>query len=174
MSTTETSFLGLLFSGTLALLAGMLLTRLQWRPDIPPYSWQTRFLDVTLHPHRYVKDAPLRAIRSLTVVGALLLACAAGLVAYEVVRVTSHGYGGAKAVADFDRAIALKPDFRYAYINRANARLLRHPGLALDDFHRVGMYPERQVGMLGGAVLAVVAGIVLVRRVRVRRGRDSV
>ena len=86
----------------------------------------------------------------------------------------SHGYGGAKAVADFDRAIALKPDFRYAYINRANARLSRHPWLALDDFHRAGMYPERQVAMLGGAILAVVAGIALVRRVRIRRGRDSV
>ena len=88
MSTTETSFLGLLFSGTLALLAGMFLTRLHWRPDIPPYGRQTRFLDVTLHPDRYVKDAPLGAIRGLTVVGALLLACAAGLVAYEVLRVT--------------------------------------------------------------------------------------
>ena len=85
----------------------------------------------------------------------------------------AHGYGGAKAVADFDRAIALKPDFRYAYINRANARLLRHPWLALDDFHRAGMYPERQVAMLGGAILAVGAGIALVRRIRVRRGSDS-
>ena len=86
----------------------------------------------------------------------------------------AHGYGRAKAVADFDRAIALKPDFRYAYINRANARLLRHPWLVLDDFHRAGMYPERRVAMLGGAILAAVAGITLVRRVRVRRGRDSV
>jgi hypothetical protein len=46
---------------------------------------------------------------------------------------------------DFDRAIELKPDFRYAYINRANARLLRHPLLALQDFHRAGMRPERTV-----------------------------
>jgi cytochrome c-type biogenesis protein CcmH/NrfG len=81
----------------------------------------------------------------------------------------AHGYGGAKAVADFDRAIALKPDFRYAYINRANARLLRHPWLALDDFHRAGMYPDSQVARLGGAILALVASIVLVRRTRVRR-----
>ena len=80
----------------------------------------------------------------------------------------AHGYERAKAVADFDRAIGLKPDFRYAYINRANARLLRHPWLALDDFHRAGMYPERQVAMLGGAILAAVAGIALVRRVRGR------
>ena len=87
MSTTETSFLGLLFSGTLALLAGMFLTRLHWRPDIPPYGRQTRFLDVTLHPERYVKDAPLRTIRSLTVAGALLLAAAVSVVVYEILRV---------------------------------------------------------------------------------------
>jgi hypothetical protein len=88
MSTTETGFLGLLFSGILTLLAGLLLTRFHWHPDIPPYGRQTRFLDVALHPDRYVKDAPLLAIRSLTVVGALLLACAAGLIVYEVLQVT--------------------------------------------------------------------------------------
>jgi hypothetical protein len=88
MSTTEAGFLGLLASGIPSLLAGLLLTRLHWRPDIPPYSRQTRFLDVTLHPERYVKDAPLRAIRGLTAIGVLLLVCAAGVVAYEVLRVT--------------------------------------------------------------------------------------
>jgi hypothetical protein len=88
MSTTEAGFLGLLFLGILALLAGMMLTRLHWRPDIPPYGRQTRFLDVALHPERYAKDAPRRAIQSLTVVGAFLLVCAVGLVAYEVLRVT--------------------------------------------------------------------------------------
>jgi tetratricopeptide (TPR) repeat protein len=82
------------------------------------------------------------------------------------------GYGWARAVADFDRAIALKPDFRYAYINRANARLVRHPWLALDDFHRAGMYPERKAAVLGGAIL-VVAGIVMVRRTRIAKTRGS-
>jgi tetratricopeptide (TPR) repeat protein len=81
----------------------------------------------------------------------------------------SHGYGSAKAVADFDRAIALKPDFRYAYINRANARLFSHPRLALTDFHQAGMYPERQVAMLIAALLALVASITVVRRLRTRR-----
>jgi hypothetical protein len=46
--------------------------------------------------------------------------------------------------------------------------------LALGDFHRAGMYPERQVAMLGGAILAVVAGIVMIRRARVRRIGGSV
>jgi tetratricopeptide (TPR) repeat protein len=81
----------------------------------------------------------------------------------------AHGYGAAKSVPDFDRAIALKPDFRYAYINRANARLTSHPWLALQDFHRAGMYPERTVAILGGAVLIMIVGIVWIRR-KSRRG----
>jgi TPR repeat len=76
----------------------------------------------------------------------------------------AHGYGAAKSVPDFDRAIALKPDFRYAYINRANARLASHPWLALQDFHRAGMYPERTVAILGGAVLTMIVGVVWIRR----------
>jgi tetratricopeptide (TPR) repeat protein len=85
----------------------------------------------------------------------------------------SHGYGAAKSVPDFDRAIALQPDFRYAYINRANARLSSHPWLALQDFHRAGMYPERTVAMLGGAILLTVAGLVVARRLRIRGARRS-
>jgi lipoprotein NlpI len=71
----------------------------------------------------------------------------------------SHGYGTAKSVPDFDRAIELKPDFRYAYINRANARLASHPWLALQDFHRAGMYPECTVAKFGGAILVMIVAI---------------
>ena len=81
----------------------------------------------------------------------------------------AHGYGAAKSVPDFDRAIALNPDFRYAYINRANARLASHPWRALQDFHRAGMYPERTLAKLGGAVLAMIVGIAWIRRRRMRR-----
>jgi hypothetical protein len=80
----EAVFLSLLFSGLLALLTGLLLARFHWRPDIAPYGRQTRALDVALHPERYVKDAPLGLIRSLTLIGMLLLASAAGVVAYEI------------------------------------------------------------------------------------------
>jgi hypothetical protein len=83
MSTTEAGFLGLLFPGIVTFLAGLWLTRRHWRPDIPPYS-RAPFLDVALHPDRFVRDAPLHAIRGLTVVGAVLLACAAGLAVYHV------------------------------------------------------------------------------------------
>jgi hypothetical protein len=84
MITTEDAFLILLFPGILALLAGVGLTRFYWRPDIPPYGRRTRFLDVTLHPEKYAKDAPLNVIRSLNLVGAILLAGAACVSAYEI------------------------------------------------------------------------------------------
>lgn len=83
---TETAFLGLLLSGLTALLAGVGLTRLYWRPDIPAYGRRTRSLHVMLHPERYVRHAPLRAIRALNVAGSLLLAGAAGIVAYDILR----------------------------------------------------------------------------------------
>ena len=80
------------------------------------------------------------------------------------------GYGAAKSVPDFDRAIELKPDFRYAYINRANARGLRHPWLALQDFHRVGMHPERTIAILASVffTFALVFVFLVLRRTRVR------
>ncbi len=87
MSATEVVFLTLLFAGVFALLAGVMLTRLHWRPDIPPYGLGPHFLDVTRHPQNYVKDAPLHAIRSLNLGGALLLAGAGGVVVYEILRV---------------------------------------------------------------------------------------
>jgi TPR repeat len=86
----------------------------------------------------------------------------------------SGGYGAAKSVPDFDRAIELKPDFRYAYINRANARLFSHPWLALQDFHRVGMHPERTVAILAsGLLVAVAVTFLLLRRRRIRGPRAS-
>jgi hypothetical protein len=67
-------------------LAGLLLTRIRWRPDLPPYGRRTRLLDVALHPEVYAKDAPLRLIRCLNASGAILLAAAVIIVAYEVLR----------------------------------------------------------------------------------------
>jgi tetratricopeptide (TPR) repeat protein len=85
------------------------------------------------------------------------------------------GGDAARGISDFDRALELNPTFRNAYINRGNARLrLLRVGPALDDFHRAGMYPERTVAMLGGAILLAVAGIVVVRRTRGRGAGRSV
>jgi hypothetical protein len=83
---SEAAFLSLLFSGISALVAGVGLTRLHWRSDIPPYDRRTRSLQVMLHPERYVKDAPLRVIRSLNVAGSLLIAGAAAIVASDLLR----------------------------------------------------------------------------------------
>src|SRR4029453_7260940 len=83
---TQPVFFGLLFSGILLLLASLMLTRTHWRRDIAPYGRHTRLLHVTMHPEEYTMDAPLRAIRVLSVAGALLLASAAGVLAYELVR----------------------------------------------------------------------------------------
>lgn len=67
-----------------------------------------------------------------------------------------------RGIPDFDRALELSPTFRNAYVNRGNARLrLWRVGPALDDFHRAGMYPERAVAMLAGAILLAVAGALL-------------
>lgn len=80
------------------------------------------------------------------------------------------GFGLARSVPDFDRAIELEPDFRYAYINRANARLFSHPWLALQDFHRAGVYPERTVAIAAGVLIVAVAMVRGFRRnVRVAR-----
>jgi hypothetical protein len=83
---TEAAFLSLLFTGIAALVAGVGLTRLHWRPDTPPYGRRTPSLQVMLHPERYTKDAPLRAIRTLNVAGGLLLAGAACITGYEILR----------------------------------------------------------------------------------------
>ena len=87
MSVTELVFFTLLLLGLSALLAGVLLTRLHWRADIPPYGLGTRSLDVTLHPEKYVSDAPIGVIRILNLVGALLLASAGVVVTFEILRV---------------------------------------------------------------------------------------
>lgn len=85
------------------------------------------------------------------------------------------GGHSAKAIPEFDRALELNPNFRNAYVNRGNARLrLLQVRAALDDFHRAGMYPERSVAMLGGAVLLAVSGIAIARRARLRRRGGSV
>jgi hypothetical protein len=86
MNFVEAAFLGFLVSGILVLVLSLMLMRTHWRPDIPPYGKATRLLDITLHPEDYTEDAPLRAIRVLSFVGALLLASAVALLVRELVR----------------------------------------------------------------------------------------
>lgn len=89
MNLTEAAFLILLFLGIVTLLGGLLWARQNWRIDVPPYGRQTRAIDVILHPERYAKEESLRAIRTMNVTGGLLLASAAAIVGYELLRITS-------------------------------------------------------------------------------------
>ena len=82
----EAAFLVLLFAGIAAMLTGIILTRVHWRPDIAPYGRGTPVLDVTFHPERYAKNAPVALIRGLNAAGALLLAAAMLTAAFEIVR----------------------------------------------------------------------------------------
>jgi len=91
MSTSERLFLTMLISGILVLLASLTLARLHWRPDIARYGRRAQVLQVLLHPEQYTVNAFLRAIRSLSTTGALLLAGAAILLVFELVRRTMSG-----------------------------------------------------------------------------------
>ena len=82
----QTTFLLLILLGTLALVGGMLWTRLHWRADVPPYSRRTRFLDVTLHPERYAKGQAVPVIRTLNGAGGLGVAGALAILAYKAFR----------------------------------------------------------------------------------------
>lgn len=78
-----------------------------------------------------------------------------------------------RAIADFDQAIRLKPDFRNAYVNRANARGWRNWQQSLDDFHRVGMHPERTAATVASVLLLLISGGSLAL-MRIRKTRQRV
>ena len=84
--TSSETFVAFVIGGVIALLTGLLLTRLHWRRDIPPYGRNMRLLDVTRHPERYAENAPFGLIRALSAIGALLLAAAGLMVVTEIIR----------------------------------------------------------------------------------------
>lgn len=88
MTTAGSAFLTLLFAGVLCLLAGLVLVRAHWRPDIPPYGRGVRLPPLLWHPQRYTQGAPLRLIRILGVAGCLFLVGALAIVMAAIVRVT--------------------------------------------------------------------------------------
>ena len=83
----EGAFLILPFSGVSALIAGMMWTRLNWRPDAPRSGRSTPFWDVTLHPERYARVEYLRVIRAMNMAGLLLVGIAVIIVGYEVLKI---------------------------------------------------------------------------------------
>jgi hypothetical protein len=86
LNMTQAVFFVCLISGIVLLLASLMLTRMHWRTDIAPYGRYSRLVHVTLHPEQYTMNAPLRAIRVLSFIGVVLLATAAAVLTYELVR----------------------------------------------------------------------------------------
>jgi hypothetical protein len=80
MTTAGSAFLALLFTGVLCLLAGLILVRAHWRPDISPYGRGVRLPPLLWYPQRYTQGAPLRLIRILSVAGCLFLVGALAVV----------------------------------------------------------------------------------------------
>lgn len=86
---SEAAFLILLFLGIMFLLGGLLQARLYWRADVAPYGRQTNSLDVAIHPERYAAPQAARAIRVLSVAGAVCLAGALGVLMAEAFAASS-------------------------------------------------------------------------------------
>ena len=84
-------FLTLLAGGIAFLLAGLLITRQTWRADIPPYNRRSRFFQIALHPERFARSERLPLIRSLNLLGALLVLCAVATVAHDIFVTTRRG-----------------------------------------------------------------------------------
>jgi hypothetical protein len=91
MISRVTIFMCLLCGGILLLVAGLLLTRLNWRSDIEPFGRRHRFFQIALHPQDYCTDRRLREIRVLNALGALLLCGALAVVTYDIVLSSSRG-----------------------------------------------------------------------------------
>jgi hypothetical protein len=86
----QARYLVSLLAGVACLLAGISLTRVNWRDDIAPFSLRTRTLDVTLHPERYSARA-LGLIRALNCAGAILVSLAAVQVLFAIAQVMHSG-----------------------------------------------------------------------------------
>jgi hypothetical protein len=74
-------FLGL---GIACLVGGLFVTRQTWRPDIEPFNRRSRLFQIALRPERFATPDRLPLIRVLNLIGAALIACAIGVVAYDV------------------------------------------------------------------------------------------
>jgi hypothetical protein len=65
-----------LLGGIAFLVAGLFVTRLHWRTDIPPFDRHTNALKVFARPSRHASGS-LPLIRALNAIGAALLVYAA-------------------------------------------------------------------------------------------------
>jgi hypothetical protein len=84
-------FLSTLAMGILSLVGGLFLTRLNWRQDVPPFSRQSRFADIAIHPEKYASPKAVTGIRRLNTVGALFLLLALSVLVWQLVHVRPAG-----------------------------------------------------------------------------------
>lgn len=84
----QAAFLVLILMGTVALISGMMWTRLHWRTDVPAYGRESSALDVTLHPERYATPDAVGVIRLLFRTGLLLVGIAVVIIGYELAEST--------------------------------------------------------------------------------------
>jgi hypothetical protein len=69
----ETIFLTALLTGISSVILGVFLTRLNWRPDVPPYGQHTPKLNLLLHPAKYARSDVSLLIRMLNTAGIALV-----------------------------------------------------------------------------------------------------
>ena len=86
----EEVFLTAILVGVILLTASFIVARLNWRPDQPPYSLQSRSLDVLLHPAKYVQPKALGITRILQVLGWLLLLVGIPALARQAIQGCAH------------------------------------------------------------------------------------
>ena len=81
----EALFLTAVLAGTILLIAGMMVARLNWRSDVPPHSLRTRSADVLLHPESYARPEMCFFVRVLSVLGVVSLLVAVFAIIREAI-----------------------------------------------------------------------------------------
>ena len=81
----EALFLTTVLGGTILLIAGIMVARLNWRSDVPPYSLRTRSTDVLLHPEKYALPEACLFVRALGVFGVVSLLVAVFAIIREAI-----------------------------------------------------------------------------------------
>ena len=87
---SQVAFLALLAAGLAGVLSGVIWTRLHWRGDVGPYR-EAMWVDILLHPDRFVDLASATVAKVVTRVGMLFLAGAFGVVLLEIIRSMAKG-----------------------------------------------------------------------------------
>lgn len=87
MTPIDILLLGTWCIGLLFLVSGLIVTRLNWRPDVRPPSFTAAGSDLAAHPERYVTALAVSLVRRLNLVGMIIcIVAVAGLIARALAR----------------------------------------------------------------------------------------